>query len=258
MSRRGLDDPLPLPERERTWLDDDRRRAALLERRHGLVHLAHVGHLSRSQLHAQRLGRLLGSLKPGLAVRPPRVPEIVDRRPALAQVPGDLHVLAAEVGEHVTDPGRVAARASQAVDESDPDGVADADEHDRQRRALPLRRQRRAGARRDQDPGAALHELTRGPRVLGVARDPHHVERDVPIVDEAHVAQTMPERLDERPVIRVGRGAERQEAQPGRARRRLRPRGDRRDEKAKGNDGADDEAPGARSGAAARSATDHA
>jgi hypothetical protein len=50
----------------------------------------------------------------------------------LAQFPRDIDQLPSQIGEDIAEPGRVVAWAGQALDKSDPDRVADADENDRE------------------------------------------------------------------------------------------------------------------------------
>src|SRR6266545_2594155 len=87
------------------------------------------------------------------------------------------------------------------------------------------RRHRRARTARYQHVSAALHYL--GHCLVGIAADPYDIEHDVSTLDQAGLAQALTERLDERAVIRVGRGPERQETDASRLFGRLRARGER-------------------------------
>ena len=53
-------------------------------------------------------------------------------------------------------------------------------------------------------PSTALHQLIHRLRDFWLV-DPHDIEYDVPILDHANFAQALSERLNQRPVIRVGR-----------------------------------------------------
>ena len=198
-SARGgrLDQSAALEERERARLDDDHRRAGLPEPGHRLVDLGDVGHRAGPELDVERLGRLLGALEPVLPVRPARVPEVVNHPLRLPHLEGELHVLAAELGQEIPEPGDVPARTREALDEPDAQRVADADEEDRGRRGLALHRHRRGRPHRDQQLCPALHEAHHRLRDLELVVGPHHLEHEVAVLDDPRFTQALSKRLHE-------------------------------------------------------------
>jgi hypothetical protein len=99
----------------------------------------------------------------------------------------------------------ILARVGEALDQPYPDGVADADEDDGDRLRLAHRRHRRIRAARDQELGAALHQITHRLKRVWIAADPHYIEHDVSILDHAGFQQPLPEGVDERLVVPAGR-----------------------------------------------------
>src|SRR5262249_24455674 len=64
---------------------------------------------------------------------PPSVPEIIDRSSPPLQLCSKVDLLAAKVREYVTETGHVAAGTRQVFNQPDADGIANANENDRQR-----------------------------------------------------------------------------------------------------------------------------
>src|SRR5262245_53371401 len=107
---RDFDEPISMPKRERARLNDEDRSAALLHRRHDVVQLREVTYTDGAELYTHRLRRAFRGAKPVLAVPPGLIPDVVDRGLRPAELSGELDVLAAEIKEDVTEPGRVSTR----------------------------------------------------------------------------------------------------------------------------------------------------
>src|SRR5262245_24279901 len=67
------------------------------------------------------------------SICPPSVPEIIDRSSPPLQLCSKVDLLAAKVREYVTETGHVAAGTRQVFNQPDADGIANANENDRQR-----------------------------------------------------------------------------------------------------------------------------
>src|ERR1700730_12949226 len=89
-----------------------------------------------------------------------------------AQLTGEFHIFAAEIGMHVAEPGDVAARARQAIDQTDSNRIADIGEYDGNGNAhLLLRADCRARPGGYQHLGAALHQIADHSRDLTLIVD---------------------------------------------------------------------------------------
>src|SRR5262249_28918580 len=106
----------------------------------------------------------------------------------IAELSGEVDVLARQVPYHVAESSDVTARMREALDKSYAKRVADVDEYYRNRRSLTFCCYRCAGANSYKDFFASLYQLHQGLRILVLVGDPDHVEYYVPPLDQAGIA----------------------------------------------------------------------
>ena len=94
--------------RERAGLHNERRRAAHFYCRDCSIQFGHFSNASGLQLQSCGTDRLLRGLVAVLAVRPRRVPEIMNYSVRLDQLPRHIHQFAAQFRKNVAEPGGIA------------------------------------------------------------------------------------------------------------------------------------------------------
>src|SRR4029077_15849847 len=145
----------------------------------------------------------------------------------LVQLNGELQIFDAQVREQIGKPGGVARRAGVTLNQPDADRVADWSKYDRYRRGVALGCGRGAGACGNQKLRTAGNQRADRSREFRLVADPYDVKDNVPVLNQANVAQPLSEHLDERLVIGVGGRTERQKNNPDRSFCRLGMRGER-------------------------------